>query len=88
MKNTYPVMILILGCLTACGPSHLYKGSTLIGRPEAEVFQEWGAPDKSIALEDGSKFITYEIRNTSGGTFGLWTFEISKDGIVKDHGRQ
>lgn len=52
-----------------------------VGHGEAELVSQWGAPDRSLELKDGSRVLTWE-RNGRNGC--IPSFTVDSSGVVRN----
>ena len=73
-------LIGLSGCTTTAT-----KMASWVGRPEAELLSQWGAPDSSTDLPNGTKIYTWKrVWNDTNGVLhqGRQTFTVDANGNV------
>jgi len=84
MMFVFILMINLLGCNTTAKVMKSW-----VGHSESQLVANWGAPDKTVNLPDGSKVYTWKstvmngLTDKSGTHEERKTFTIGSDGIVK-----
>ena len=84
------IVFFVILVLTAC--SYLGEGNASfddelqrwIGRPEYQLYQVWGRPDRIYSMAPQTKVLTY-IRTSSHGTHNPYSNEIYYGGVGEEH---
>ncbi len=76
-----PFLLIALLLVTACENISRNMAS-FVGKPDALLLGQWGAPDRETTTYDGKRILTYNGRDGNNriacaGTFTVW------DGIVQ-----
>lgn len=69
-------VLLLAACATEINTKHISRMESFIGQSEKQVIMSWGVPDKTYALDNKTKVITYrdtDYYNDGGSGFGMST---------------
>lgn len=91
------LLFLTAGFLSACATTAKYEAklNTWVGKNESDLVSQWGVPNNTYSLNDGSKLIMYQHNGGSASvpignmyyTESYWcktTFTIDGSGVVKN----